>query len=166
MCSNSRPSRHARTSKGLITAATWLDGGWTVLGWCSARLGSDRLGSDHLIAVFHWSLRFHPIARCDVAFISCHGAGSRLFAVRARYLPPARLVFYRTNRHLYIYIRILFMKEKMKRKRKRFLPRIILVSYADRRRESKIIKYIYICIYTMYLFDRNLDDNGPLFRGN
>lgn len=58
------------------------------------------------------------------------------------------------------------MKEKMKRKRKRFLPRIILVSYADRRRESKIIKYIYICIYTMYLFDRNLDDNGPLFRGN
>lgn len=58
------------------------------------------------------------------------------------------------------------MKEKMKRKRKRFLPRIILVSYADRQRESKIIKYIYICIYTMYLFDRNLDDNGPLFRGN
>lgn len=58
------------------------------------------------------------------------------------------------------------MKEKMKRKRKRFLPRIILVSYADRQRENKIIKYIYICIYTMYLFDRNLDDNGPLFREN
>lgn len=137
------PSKQARTHvKGFNyrgdLAGRWMDG---------ARLGSVRLGSDHLIAVFHWSLRFHPIARCDVAFISCHGAGSRLFAVRARYLPPARLVFYRTNRHLYIYIRILFMKEKMKRKRKRFLPRIILVSYADRRRESKIIKYIYMYIY-------------------
>lgn len=89
--------------------ARWMDGA--------------RLGSDHLIAVFHRWLRFHPIARRDVAFISCHGAGSRFFAVRARYQPRARLVFYRTNRHLRIYvygnIRILFMNEKMKRKRKR-----------------------------------------------
>lgn len=89
--------------------ARWMDGA--------------RLGSDHLIAVFHRWLRFHPIARRDVAFISCHGAGSRFFAVRARYQPRARLVFYRTNRHLRIYIygniHILFMNEKMKRKRKR-----------------------------------------------
>lgn len=89
--------------------ARWMDGA--------------RLSSDHLIAVFHRWLRFHPIARRDVAFISCHGAGSRFFAVRARYQPRARLVFYRTNRHLRIYIygniRILFMNEKMKRKRKR-----------------------------------------------
>lgn len=70
--------------------ARWMDGA--------------RLGSDHLIAVFHRWLRFHPIARRDVAFISCHGAGSRFFAVRARYQPRVRLVFYRTNRHLRIYI--------------------------------------------------------------
>lgn len=87
--------------------ARWMDGA--------------RLSSDHLIAVFHRWLRFHPIARRDVAFISCHGAGSRFFAVRARYQPRARLVFYRTNRHLRIYIReyTYFIHERENEKKKK-----------------------------------------------
>lgn len=119
------PSKQARTHvKGFNyrgdLAGRWMDG---------ARLGSVRLGSDHLIAVFHWSLRFHPIARCDVAFISCHGAGSRLFAVRARYLPPTRLVFYRTNRHLYIYIYTYFIHERENEKKKKTFPSSYNISF-------------------------------------
>lgn len=59
--------------------ARWMDGA--------------RLGSDHLIAVFHRWLRFHPIARRDVAFISCHGTGSQFFVVcYQRRTRPARIL--------------------------------------------------------------------------